>query len=244
MPPVYRRDQAAGHTAGLGLECVADGVALAGVPLLRTTPEGLAPRTADEITILLKAAYGPDVDPSGVRPALAVIAEALNRGDLGRAMVAAVQLKLPALGWDDAARLARADDILLKFNPDELRDWRGWWTTGGAAAPQPHHASLLASALRPLLMSSLAAANDNFTPKVCVAAGRICQVNALSEKNRSYFDSCWKAEDTCVLVQAASRLDPIQSFAVIYPDRTVVDIIDGDVILTHVGGVRLLRPLE
>jgi hypothetical protein len=112
-------------------------VSLAGAPLLRKSAVGLEPRPAAEIAALMRAAYGGGADAAAVSRGLVVIAEALNRGDLGRAMIAAVRLRLPDLGWREAARLAAAEDALVKYNPDEPRDWRGRWTTGDAGAPTP-----------------------------------------------------------------------------------------------------------
>jgi len=125
----------ANESESLGLGCTRDGVALAGAPLLKMTVAGLAPRPIGEIDQLLKAAYGPSFAAACVLTGLNLIAEALNRGDLARAMVAAVQLKLPDVSWAAAARMARIENALAKFNPLEPRDWRGWWTTGGAAKP-------------------------------------------------------------------------------------------------------------
>jgi hypothetical protein len=39
---------------------------------------------------------------------------------------------LSDLDWESANRIAYADDLLNKYNPDEPRDERGRWTTGGA----------------------------------------------------------------------------------------------------------------
>jgi hypothetical protein len=122
---------------GLGLGCTPAGVALAGVPLLRSTPAGFVPRPASEISTLLKAAYGADGDPSPLHSRLGAIAKALNSGDFALAAIAAVHTRTPELSREVALRLANADEELAKynFNPDEPRDWHGRWTTGGAAAP-------------------------------------------------------------------------------------------------------------
>jgi hypothetical protein len=133
---IDRRFRLADGVGSLGLSCTATGAWLAGVPLLRMTVAGLAPRPGEEIDALMKAAYGQGVDATRLSPGLAVVAEALNRGDLGRAMVAAVRLRLPELSGDAAARIARADQNLIKYNPDEPRDWRGRWTTGGEPDPR------------------------------------------------------------------------------------------------------------
>jgi hypothetical protein len=130
-----RRPQFENKAGGLGLSCTAEGVSLAGVPLLRKTTSGLTPRPMAELAALMKSAYGHDIDPTRPYPGLDVIAQALNQGDIGRAMVAAVHLRLPDLNAKGAAQIARADEALNKYDPDEPRDERGRWTTAGASAP-------------------------------------------------------------------------------------------------------------
>lgn len=139
MSHIVRNFRLVDDAGNLGLSCTPTGVALAGAPLLRTTAVGWAARPATEIAVLIDGAYGPAIDPTDVTRGLDVIARALNCGDLGRALVAAVQLKLPELTWDGAVRIARAHDALAKqYNPDEPRDWHGRWTTdGGANADDP-----------------------------------------------------------------------------------------------------------
>jgi hypothetical protein len=86
----------------------------------------------------LNAAYGRDIDPDTLALGLAVVAKALNVGDLGKAMVAAVRLRLPDLDPAGAERLTSADETLAKaYNEQEPRDWRGRWTTGGTGRPIP-----------------------------------------------------------------------------------------------------------
>jgi hypothetical protein len=120
---------------GLGLSCTPAGVSLAGVPLLRKTQAGFALRPAAEIASLLKAAYGDD--PTGLQSRLGVIAQALNSGDIAKAMIAAVHTRTPELNPEAALRLAKADRALGKYNydPDEPRDWHGRWTRDGSTAP-------------------------------------------------------------------------------------------------------------
>ena len=120
---------------GLGVSCTPAGLSLAGVPLLTATPIGFAPRPTSELGELMKRAYDHDVDLAALSSGLDVVAKALNGGDLGRAMIAAMHLKLPELSWANAVRVARSDESLVKFNIDELRDWLGRWTTGGAPKP-------------------------------------------------------------------------------------------------------------
>ena len=132
MPALEQRFRLGGAPCGLGLNCEETGVSLAGVPLLQKTADGFKPRPAHEIDILMKGAYGQERDAIRLASGLQVAAEALNRGDIGRAMIATLHLRLPELSGDGAAGIAHADDILAKYDPDEPRDARGRWTTGGA----------------------------------------------------------------------------------------------------------------
>ena len=125
----------------LGLLCSPDGLSLAGAPLLRHGVAGFTPRPAGELTALLKAVYGAAEAPGDLTAGLRVVADALNTGDLARAMIAAVQLRLPPLDWPSGERISRAEAALAKYDPDESRDERGRWTAGGgggtATPPSP-----------------------------------------------------------------------------------------------------------
>lgn len=233
---------------GLGLRCTSAGVSLAGVPLLRKTLTGLTPRPTDEIDALMKEAYGWRVDPADVSPGLQVIAEALNRGDLGRAMIAAVHLKLPELNWQGASRIAKAHNSLAKYDPDEPRDARGRWTASGDSGPSRPSPTRISTRgfspnnMSPILVANRSLAGDDLASTVCNVATRQCQISALDDKTRSYFDSCWKAEKACELAVSSSRENPNQPIGVIYPDRTVVYILNGSAIITHISGTKLTRP--
>ena len=128
---MYRLTQRPG---AIGLQCDRTGLALAGVPLLRRNSGRFVPRSPNEIRVLLTRAYQSGLDWDDHLPGINAVAKALNDGDLVRAMIAAVMLKLPELDWNAAARLADAEDILTKggFNPNEPRDERGRWTDGSA----------------------------------------------------------------------------------------------------------------
>jgi hypothetical protein len=99
---------------GLGLSCTPAGVSLAGVPLLRRTEAGFVPRPGSEVTSLLRAAYGEN--PTALPSRLGVIAQALNDGDLAKAMIAAVHTRTAELTPEAAARLANAEQELTKYN--------------------------------------------------------------------------------------------------------------------------------
>jgi hypothetical protein len=119
---------------GLGLTCTLSGLSLAGVPLLRKTAAGFAPRPSRQIAELMRCAYDRDVDPHSVLAGLNVAASALNCGDLGRAMIAVVRLGLPELNWDRATRIARAELRLANYDANEPRDRFGRWTSNGRAS--------------------------------------------------------------------------------------------------------------
>ncbi|QUD87781.1 hypothetical protein [Phenylobacterium montanum] len=132
-----RRFRLADGSGALGLSFGPDGLSLAGVPLLRTTVSGLAPRPAGELDVLIKGAYGRELDVAGLSAGLRVVAEALNCGHEPRAMIAALQLRLTELDWRGAVRIATVEDALAKYSPEQPRDWRGRWTDGGDAGPTP-----------------------------------------------------------------------------------------------------------
>ncbi len=130
MGHIGRSFRLTNEPGGLGLSCTESGLSLAGVPLLRKSATGFAPRPATEIETLIRAAYGEQAQATDLLPGIDVVARALNRGDVVHAMIAAVLTRVPELDWAAAARLAHAEERLAKYNPDEPRDWRGRWTTG------------------------------------------------------------------------------------------------------------------
>ncbi|HKW54967.1 MAG TPA: hypothetical protein VJO12_14840 [Stellaceae bacterium] len=139
FPPMYRLTA----RGGVGLACDEHGIALGPVPLVEALAANsrrvFRPRPADEIARTLALAYG-DLAPSDLTRCLSsldVAAKALDAGDLAKASVAAVLLKLPDLSVDGFARLA-ADPSLKKYIPSQPRDDHGRWTSdgGGSAAVQ------------------------------------------------------------------------------------------------------------
>ena len=133
----HRQFRLARRSDGAGLSCDADGVALGGVQLLGRTGAGFQPRSIAEIDILMKAGYGAAFDMQALERGLAVAARALNDGDIGRAMVATLHLRLPVLDRDGAVRLAAVDAALAKYSPDQPRDWHGRWTLDGEGSGGP-----------------------------------------------------------------------------------------------------------
>ncbi|HEX3915793.1 MAG TPA: hypothetical protein VHW60_00530 [Caulobacteraceae bacterium] len=84
------------------------------------------------------AAYGHAADLQRVSNGLQAAAQALNHGDVSRAMILSLHLRLPEVDTAGAARIAAVGQVLAKYDPNEPRDWRGRWTTGGgASAPSP-----------------------------------------------------------------------------------------------------------
>src|SRR6202043_2167167 len=67
---------------------------------------------------------------------LDLAARALEAGDLVKASVATVLLKLPDLTVEAFAKLA-GDPALKKYNPDQPRDDHGRWTSGDTASDAP-----------------------------------------------------------------------------------------------------------
>jgi len=130
---VFKLSQRSGS---LGLNCKDDGLTLAGIPLLIQHNMVFAPRDEHEIRYLIEKSYGNAIDSTSITNGLRAVARALNEGEIGRAMIAAVHLRLPDLDIDGAMRIADANETLQKYDPDEVRDGRGRWATGrGNKAP-------------------------------------------------------------------------------------------------------------
>jgi hypothetical protein len=89
--------------------------------------ERFSPRPPAEVAALLLAAYGKHGDERAVQRGLEVVAGALTEGDLCKAMIAALHLRLPAPPAEGVRRLAVVQDFLAKYDPDEPRDWHGRW---------------------------------------------------------------------------------------------------------------------
>ncbi len=124
---------------GAGLCCDARGVALGPVALVEAAEANgrrvYRSRPAEEIARTLALVYdgfSPD-DLARRLSGLEVAACALEAGDMAKAAVATVLLKLPPLSDDAMAKLAR-DPTLKKYSPDQPRDERGRWTSGGSSA--------------------------------------------------------------------------------------------------------------
>lgn len=241
MVNIDRTARREGSISSIGLNCTANGVSLAGVALLRKTTAGLTPRPMDELRKLMEELYDRKIDLIRVRSGLEVIAQALNRGDLGRAMVAAVQLKLPAMDWKQAVTITNIETSLSKYDPDQPRDDYGRWTSeigSNSSSSLPYDREKL------LLVANRGLPSDDPASVVCNVATRQCQLSALDDKMRSYFDSRWKAQNACELTVLSSRENPYQPFYVSYPDHTVVFIMGGSASITYISGTKLRRPFR
>lgn len=134
FPPMYRLTP----RGGVGLACDEDGIALGPAllvePIGAGSPRQFSPRPKEEIARTLALAYGdhaPDLERC--LASLDIAARALEAGDLAKASVAAVLLKLPDLSVDAFARLA-ADPSLKKYSPEQPREEHGRWTSGGTGS--------------------------------------------------------------------------------------------------------------
>lgn len=123
---------------GRGLRCDAEGLFLGRDALLQRDRDGnFEARPADEIQKILDRAYGDGANWESRVRSLKLVANALNKGDLARAMMTAVLMRLPDPG--SPISIADVDGVLAKagFDPDEPRDGRGRWTTDGSGSATP-----------------------------------------------------------------------------------------------------------
>jgi len=136
---ILQRFGLADESGGDGVSCDKRGVALAGVPLLDQTESGLQPRNAEELSALIGSAYLNRTDVAHIQRGLQFVADALNKGELAKAMVGTLHLRLSPLDEDGVTRVRRASSLLSKYDPDEPRDWHGRWTTGGGDSRASSH---------------------------------------------------------------------------------------------------------
>ena len=163
----------AGGAEPRGISCDDDGVFLAGdVPLVIRLSGAHGPpiyeaRPAQDISRLLKSAYGPGIEFSAHIEGLNCIARYLTDGKWALAKIATVQLRLPVVSDDLAlARLLTVEAELIAkcsrcaANKTRKRDVSdepripagqtggGEWTTGdGAATPAPNPLLIPAQAI-------------------------------------------------------------------------------------------------
>jgi hypothetical protein len=129
QPLMFKLDQ---NAKGRGLRCDRDGLFFAGKALLeRDAEDQFRPIPALKIRKVLSNAYRADGNWESRIRSVDVVAKALNNGDVARAMMAAVLMRLPEP--DGAIHITNIDSLLAKdgFNSDEPRDERGRWTSAG-----------------------------------------------------------------------------------------------------------------
>jgi hypothetical protein len=146
---IFKLDQ---NPNGRGLRCDADGLFFAGEALLERDGENqFRPRQPNSIQKLLSATYGVNSDWASRIRSVDVVAKALNKGDMARAMMAAVLMRLPEPS--DAVPIASTDGSLAKagFNSAERRDERGRWTSGGGGTASNMRTQLAQALVEPFV---------------------------------------------------------------------------------------------
>lgn len=131
---------------GRGVSCDARGIYIASTcPLVWARRAGAREKTfvvrpADQVRLLLKFVYGELFDADSRLAPLHRAADALNRGDLTRAIIATLEMRLPDLPAEATSdRLAKAHHILKhNIDPDQPRDPRGRWVRRAARLPAPY----------------------------------------------------------------------------------------------------------
>lgn len=114
---VWRLDDA-GPDA-LGLSCARAGLFLAGTALVEKCDNRYVIRPPHEIEALVDEAYAGKLARRRLTSGLNAVANALNDGNLCRARIAAVHLRLPPLAGPHARNMLELTDLLLKL---ERRD--------------------------------------------------------------------------------------------------------------------------
>ena len=138
------------ETDEFGLSCDEEGPRIGPVRLLKRTDRGFEPRWVGELDFVLSAAMQRPVQFADKMRGLRAVANALENGDLARAMLVTQFMWLPSLPDEEAFQRAVEADSLAKagFNPDQARDSRGQWSDSGASGdetptPEPAEGSRL-----------------------------------------------------------------------------------------------------
>jgi len=127
------------RTEGLGLCCAKDGLFLGNTPLLERRAEGFTPRPQNDLERLFSRGYGLAASLDRVMGGLAAVAAALNAGDLCRARIAAVHLRIPNLP-DAFARLdMQLEDIALKLDRIAKTTAAGDWNPASNSGDPNKH---------------------------------------------------------------------------------------------------------
>jgi len=118
--PQFKLDQ---DPKGRGLRCDGDGLFFRGAALLQKDKRGNFEARSDiDVRKILGVVDGTESRIRSVK----LVADALNKGERARAMMAAVLMRLP-----DPASPIRGPLTKAGYNPDEPRDERGRWTNVG-----------------------------------------------------------------------------------------------------------------
>jgi hypothetical protein len=178
---MFKLDQ---NPKGRGLRCDGDGLFLGCDPLLQQNRQGkFEPRPVAELQRILDRSYGGESDWDSRIRSVKLVADALNKGEMARAMMTAVLMRLPDPGG--AIRIADVDGVLAKagFNPDEPRDARGRWTTEGDSGTDATNVSDR-NASTQLADAGMSDASDDPAAEAAARAAAIAVATAL-------VTSCW-----------------------------------------------------
>jgi hypothetical protein len=181
--PMFKLDQ---NPNGRGLRCDGGGLFLGRDALLRKNDEGdFEARSDAELEKTLSGVYGGGTKWESHIRSVKLVANALNKGDMARAAMTAVLMRLPDPGTP--VRIADMNGALAKagYDPDEPRDERGRWTNGGdgaSVAPSSTHrdpriqladvgmSDASNDPVAEAVARAAAAARQNDTPKIILAA--------------------------------------------------------------------------
>jgi hypothetical protein len=146
----------AAATDEFAVGCDENGPRIGPIRLLKRTEQGFEPRWVGELDFVLSAAMNRPVQFAQKMGSLKAVANALEEGDLARAMLITQFMWLPSLPDEEAVRRAVEADSPAKggFNADQARDSRGRWSDSGASdgatpAPGPTEASRLPAGFTP-----------------------------------------------------------------------------------------------
>lgn len=121
----------------LGLCCDEDGLFLGNTPLLERRTSGFAPRPQGDLESIFSHGFGFAASLDHVMGGLTAVASALNAGDLCRARIAAVHLRIPDLP-DEFARLdMQLEDLARKIDRVAKTAAAGDWNPAGAGGWDP-----------------------------------------------------------------------------------------------------------
>jgi len=129
QPLMFKLDQ---RPTGRGLRCDGSGLFLGCNALLQRDPAGnFEARPIGALLKILGRTIGDETNWESHVRSVTLVADALNKGEMARAMMIAVLMRLP--DPEDPIDDSDFEHILAKagFNPDEPRDERGRWTAVG-----------------------------------------------------------------------------------------------------------------